>query len=191
MSILDDFQQGTGMFGFTAMRNERSLAKQLGPSLAHLLGTLGASGVAAEADVAGNLIRERGMEKVTGMKEAGDTLRQQMITDASKILEDMRQTGMTKRTGMEQSGATYRTKLTGEDAMARLLKEGKIRSDILDQEAILRQRMLGAARPGSGMSAYDLLDTENIPSVQSSAKKKEEESSPYWNFLAGGVDSDY
>ena len=165
MSILDDFQQGTGMFGITAMTNERKLARAIGPALA---GVTGAQ-VRANADIVGAETGANAMRDVASVKDSGDTLRQRLINNAQLAITGMREEGAGARNkysaDMGFAGQKYGSdsQLTGlkygqDMTSSRQKKKLQFDEDILDEMKIDAWKRGGVSGGGNPASIIDKLD---------------------------------
>ena len=203
MGILDDFEQGINAFSPFAMRSEKQFARAAAPALAGALGNIRSNVIRGDTDIMQEQIRGKYGYASTGLRDVGETLRQNIMSQAQRDITGMQQEGANWREKYGQDSATGRTRITDEGESYRQKKRLRAQSDLLDQDLINNTKLyqtFGLNNSGRGRDPGAVLNeiegggdisnqttaapagmtTRRMPGILDRALRDEENNKGYW-----------
>ena len=158
MSILDDFERGINAFSPFALSSEKKFAQRVGPALASAMGNITSTAMAGNAGLAQEFTRGKMQQQTATMRDKGDTLRQNILADANKLMTQMQQSGANWREQYGQNAATARNESSLSSDRWKDRKRRIHESDMLDQEFNLQQSLLGNDRTVDPGAILDVVE---------------------------------
>ena len=204
MGILDDFEQGINAFSPFAMRSEKQFARAAAPALAGALGNIRSNVIRGDTDIMQEQIRGKYGYASTGLRDVGDTLRQNIMAQAQRDVTGMQQEGANWREKYGQDSATGRTRISEDEANFRQRKKLRAESDLLDQDLINQSKLYtqfgtgrysaanrnpgavlneiegGGSISGQTTAAPGGMTTQKMPGILDRALRDEENNRGYW-----------
>lgn len=180
MGIFEDFQRATGMFSAVSpFSSERKIARAVAPALAHGVASMYGADTGANAHMMSSLLHGQASIRNTSAKEAGDTLRLNLLTDANKILEEMRQSGQNYRTKYASDTDFAKGKMLDEGLTYRQKRGNIFLGEQSDKNRDLTTGQLGEILGRRRRSAADLVEAEARPGGYPTGILEDDRESPY------------